>query len=115
LNRPEITGGSISWKDGAMGRQSKYPTELRERAVRLVIEHRHEHESEWAAIQSIAAKVGCPGETLRVWLRQAERDAGQREGLTTSEQERFKEMERENRELKRANEIRTRSTGRVLT
>jgi hypothetical protein len=80
MNRPGMTGGSTFWKGGAMGRRSKSPTELRERAVRLVIEHRHEHESEWAPIQSIAAKVGCPGETLRVRLRQAERDAGQREG-----------------------------------
>jgi transposase len=88
-----------------MGRKSKYPTELRERAVRLVFEQREQHDSEWAAIQSIAEKVGCLGETLRQWVRQAERDAGKRDGLTTSERERFKEMERENRELKRANEI----------
>ena len=88
-----------------MGRKSKYPAELRERAVRLVFEQRAQHDSEWAAIQSIAAKVGCLGETLRQWVRQAERDAGQRDGLTTTERERFKEMERENRELKRANEI----------
>lgn len=88
-----------------MGRKSKYPPELRERAVRLVFEQRPQHESEWAAIQSIAAKVGCLGETLRVWVRQAERDAGKRDGLTTTERERVKELERENRELKRANEI----------
>ncbi len=88
-----------------MGRPSKYPAELRERAVRLVVEQRPEHESEWAAIESIAAKMGCTGETLRKWVRQAERDAGNRPGLTTSDRDRLKELERENRELKRANEI----------
>ncbi len=88
-----------------MGRGNRYPAELRERAVRLVFEQRPQHESEWAAIQSIAAKMGLKGETLRVWLRQAERDAGKRDGLTTTEKERVKELERENRELKRANEI----------
>ncbi len=88
-----------------MGRQSKYPVELRERAVRLVFEQRGQYPSEWAAIQSIAEKVGCLGETLRQWVRQAERDEGKRDGLTTTEKERFKQLERENRELKRANEI----------
>ena len=88
-----------------MGRQSKYPAEVRERAVRLVFEQQPEHESQWAAIASIAAKMGCTPETLRKWVRQAERDAGHRPGLTTSERDRLKELERENRELKRANEI----------
>jgi transposase len=88
-----------------MGRQGKYPAEVRERAVRLVLEQQPEHESQWAAIESIAAKMGCTPETLRKWVRQAERDEGQRPGLTTSERERLKELERENRELKRANEI----------
>ena len=69
------------------------------------MEHRDEHESEWAAIGSIAAKIGCTTETLRQWVRQAERDTGKRAGLTTGERERLKELERENRELKRANEI----------
>jgi len=73
--------------------------------VRLVCEQRSEHGSEWATITSIAEKLGCKPETLRKWVRQAERDAGQRPGLTTSERERLKELERENRELKRANEI----------
>jgi transposase-like protein len=68
-------------------------------------EQREEHGSEWAAICSIAEKLGCKAETLRKWVRQAERDTGQRAGLTTSERERFKALERENRELKRANEI----------
>lgn len=88
-----------------MGRGNRYPAELRERAVRLVFEQRPQYASEWAAIQSIAAKMGFKGETLRVWVRQAERDAGKRDGLTTTEKERVKELERENRELKRANEI----------
>ena len=88
-----------------MGRQSKYPAEVRERAVRLVFEQQPAHESQWAAIGSIAAKMGCTAETLRKWVRQAERDAGERPGLTTNERERLKELERENRELKRANEI----------
>jgi len=88
-----------------MGRPSKYAPELRERAVRLVHEHGAEYPSQWAAIQSIASKVGCTGETLRKWVRQAERDRGQRRGLTTDEQQRLKELEREVRELKRANEI----------
>ena len=88
-----------------MGRHSRYPAEVRERAVRLVFENVREYGSEWAAMQSIANKIGCTPETLRNWTRQAERDAGKRAGLTTSERERFKELERENRELRRANEI----------
>jgi transposase len=88
-----------------MGRQGKYPAEVKERAVRLVLEQQGEHASQWAAIESIAGKMGCTAETLRSWVRQAERDVGQRPGLTTSERERLKELERENRELKRANEI----------
>jgi len=70
-----------------------------------VLEQQGSHESQWAAITSIAAKLGCTAETLRKWVRQAERDAGARPGLTSSERERLKELERENRELKRANEI----------
>ena len=88
-----------------MGRPSKYSGELRERAVRLVLEQARAHESQWAAISSVAAKLGCGAETLRKWVRQAERDLGRRAGLTTGERERLKELERENRELKRANEI----------
>ncbi len=88
-----------------MGRPSRYSSEVRERAVRMVFEHQGEHESQWAAIASIASKIGCTAETLRKWVRQVERDTGQRAGLTTDEKQRLKELERENRELKRANEI----------
>ena len=83
----------------------RYSPEVRERAVRLVLEREREHSSQWAAIQSIAEKIGCTPETLRKWVRQAERDAGRRPGLTTEERARLKELERENRELRRANEI----------
>jgi transposase len=88
-----------------MGRQKSYPVEMRERAVRLVFEQQGNHESQWAAMVSVAEKLGCTVETLRKWVRQTERDSGQRPGLTTSERERMKELEREVRELKRANEI----------
>ena len=88
-----------------MNTTKRYSAEVRERAVRLVFEHRAEHDSQWAAIISIAAKIGCTAETLRGWVRQAERDQGRRAGLTSTEREQFKELERENRELKRANEI----------
>ena len=88
-----------------MARQSRYSPEVRERAVRLFHEHAAEHPSPWAAMASIAGKLGCTPETLRKWVRQAERDAGQRGGLTTEERQRVKELEREVRELKRANEI----------
>lgn len=88
-----------------MGRRSRYAPEVRERAVRMVWEHEREHDSQWSAIRSIAEKIGCSAETLRKWIRQAERVAGRRPGLTTDERQRMKELERENRELKRANEI----------
>lgn len=88
-----------------MGRKSKYPNEVRERAVRLVYDQQGQHESQWAAISAIAGKIGCTPETLRLWVRQAERDTGKRAGLTTSERDRLKDLEREVRELKRANEI----------
>jgi transposase len=88
-----------------MPRPSKYSPELRERAVRMVFEHAREHPSQWAAMRSIAEKLGCTTEALRRWVRQAERDRGERPGLTTDERQRLKQLERENFELKRANEI----------
>lgn len=88
-----------------MSKSKQYSPEVRERAVRLVRESRDEHSSQWAAIGSIAAKIGCGEESLRRWVRQSERDTGLRAGLTTDERERLKTLERENRELTRANEI----------
>ena len=88
-----------------MTKVKKYSQEVRERAVRLVFEHQEEYASQWAAISSISQKIGCTPETLRSWVRRAERDTGRRPGLTTDERARLKDLERENRELKRANEI----------
>jgi transposase len=86
-------------------RTPPFSPEVRERAVRMVLDHQGEHASQHAAIGSIAAKVGCSGETLRKWVRQAERDKGSRAGPTTDERERLRALEREVRELRQANEI----------
>ena len=88
-----------------MGRPSKFSPELRERAIRMVLEHQDDYDSQWAAITALAPKIGCTKETLRRWVRQAEVDGGQRAGLTSEEKERLKKLERENFELRRVNEI----------
>ena len=88
-----------------MTRPSRFSPEIRDRAVRMVLEHANEHPSQWAALTSVAEKIGCAAETLRSWVRRTERDEGKRPGLTTEERARLKDLERENRELKRANEI----------
>ena len=83
---------------------TKYSPEVRERAVRMVLEHQNEHPSQWAAIGSIAGKIGCSPETLRAWVRRAEVDSGVRGGMTSDERERLKALERENKELRLAEE-----------
>ena len=90
-----------------MNKRARYSPEFRERAVRMLLDQQGEHESQWAAMNSVAVagKVGCTAETLRKWVRQAEQDQGIRKGVTSEERERLKTLERENRELKRANEI----------
>ena len=88
-----------------MARRGRYPAEVRERAVRMVFEHEREYESQWAAITSIATKLGMTNETLRKWVRQAEVDGGARPGVSSAEAERVKALEREVKELRRANEI----------
>jgi len=88
-----------------MSKRTRYSPELRERAVRMVFDHAHEHPSQWATIRSVAEKLGCTVEALRRWVRQAERDGGKRPGLTTDERQHLKQLQRENFELKRANEI----------
>ena len=88
-----------------MARRSRFSQEVRERSVRMVFEHEGQYASEWEAICSIAEKIGCSPETLRKWVRQTQVDSGRRGGLTTDEQKRTKELEREVRELRRANDI----------
>ena len=88
-----------------MTKRGRYSPEVRERAVRMVFEHEREHPSQWATIESIASKIGCTAETLRKWVRQTERDKGERPGLTSEERELLRELKRENRELRRTNEI----------
>ena len=88
-----------------MKKSNKFSPEIRERAVRLVLEHRGEYPSLWAAVESIAPKIGCVPQTLLEWVKRVEVDTGLREGVTTSEAQRVKDLERENKELRRANEI----------
>ena len=88
-----------------MNKRTRYSPEVRERAVRLLFDHRGEYPSEWAALVFIASKIGCTPETLRKWVRRTALDQGQRAGMTTSDREQLLEFKRENRELKRANEI----------
>jgi transposase len=88
-----------------MGRQSKFSPEVRERAVRMVLDGRDQYPSQWAAITSVSSKIGCKGETLRRWIQQLECDAGKRPGSTTVEREELRKLQRENLELRRANEI----------
>lgn len=88
-----------------MSKSIRYSTEVRQRAVRMVLEHQHEYTSEWATICSIAEKIGCTRETLRRWVRQQERGEGRPKGASFTDREKIKELERENRELRRANEI----------
>ena len=88
-----------------MARGRKYSQEVRERAVRMVVEHKEEYASEWEAICSVAEKLGCSVEALRRWIRRSEIDSGERVGVTTDDRTRIQELERENRELRRANEI----------
>ncbi|MCU5788306.1 Insertion element IS6110 uncharacterized 12.0 kDa protein [Alcanivorax sp. ALC70] len=88
-----------------MTKSNKFSPEVRARAVRLVQEHRGEYPSLWAAVESIAPKIGCVPQTLLEWVKRAEVDAGERPGTTTAEAQRLKELERENKELRRANDI----------
>jgi transposase-like protein len=88
-----------------MKRANKYSPEVRERAVRLVQEARKDYPSQWAAVESIAPKIGCAAVTLHEWVKRHEIDSGQRDGVTTAERERIKALEQENKELRKANEI----------
>jgi transposase len=104
LNRTGSIGGPIPREEGPDAPTQQVLPGLRERAVRMVFDHAPEHSSQWAAIRSVAEKLGCTVEALRRWVRQAERDTGKRSGLTTDKRRRLKQLARENVELKRANE-----------
>ena len=99
LNRPGLAGDSISWEYRVVTNIKRYSPEVRERAVRMVFEHVSEYSSQWESICSIATKIGCTAETLRKWVRRTEVDTGRRDGVTSDERARLKELERENREL----------------
>lgn len=88
-----------------MPKGTQFSSEVRQREVRLVLEHRDAHDSQWAAIRSVAEKIGCSTEALRKWIRQGERDAGTQPGASTDEQARVNALEREVKELRRANEL----------
>jgi transposase-like protein len=88
-----------------MNKSTKFSPEVRDRAVRMVQEHREEYPSLWAAVESLAPKIGCVPHTLYEWMRKHEVDSGVRQGTTTADKDRLKELERENRELRKANEI----------
>jgi len=106
VNRPGIAGDLKVREDMVLGKETRFSPEVKERAVRLVYEQQKESGlSRWAIIYSVATKIGCSAETLRHWIRIDEVDTGKREGLTTSEREHMKQPEKENRELKKANEI----------
>ncbi len=107
LNRPGILETKLPEKEvNRMTKNTRFSPEVRQRAIRMVLESQGEYDSQWAAICSIAPKIGCTPETLRVWVRQHERDTGGGDGgLTTAERQRLKELERENRELRRSNDI----------
>ncbi len=107
LNRPGNPETKLPEKEvNRMTKNTRFSPEVRQRAIRMVLESQDEYDSQWAAICSIAPKIGCTPETLRVWVRQHERDTGSGDGgLTTAERQRLKELERENRELRRSNDI----------